>query len=75
MSIYSYNREAIIKVLKERGDHVFSITKEVIYAIPHEKVSHYIDYNDFLKFANKHPFKVFTNYYQVKNIVKDVKEL
>lgn len=72
----SNNKKKVIKTLKKIGkEHVFKITKEVIYAIPNEVVSHYSDYNDFLKFAKEHPDKVFQKYYYISEEIKDIKEL
>jgi len=73
--ILSNKPKEIIKILKKKKEHVFKITKEVIYAIPESAVSHYSKYKDFLKFMKKHPKKVFTRYYQVNEEIKKINEL
>ncbi len=73
--IMSSDPDEIIRILKKAGEHVFKVTKEIIYAIHPEMVSHYKDHKDFLKFANEHPKEVFTNYYYVIETVKEIEEL
>ncbi len=73
--IMSSDPDRVIKILKDQGEHVFKVIKETIYAIPPTAVSHYKDYKDFLKFANEHPKKVFTNYYYILETIKEIKEL
>lgn len=67
--------EKVIKLLKDLKEHVFKVTKEVIYAIPEGAVIHYKDYNDFLKYAKENPKKIFTDYFKIFETVKEVEEL
>ena len=73
--ILSKDKEEIIKILKKTGDHVFKVTKEVIYAISKDMTAQYSDYNDFLKFAKEHPDKVFQKYYYILEEIKNIEEL
>ena len=69
------NQKAVTKTLKNIDENVFKVTEEHIYAINKAKVSHYKNYKDFLKFAKKHPDKVFTAYDRVMTTVKKVKRM
>ena len=73
--IISKNKDHIIKTLKDNGDHVFKVVKEIIYSIPHQVVNHYDDYNDFVKFAKEHPKKVFSLYHYIIEEIKEFEEL
>ena len=73
--IMSSDPDEIIKILKGQKEHVFKVTKEVIYAIPPGMVSHYKDYKDFLKRAKEHPKEVFTRYYYVFETIKEIEEI
>lgn len=73
--ILSKNKEEIIKILRKQGDCLFTITKEVLYAIPKERVLTFSEYTDFLQFAKENPKEVFADYYEILSEIKEVKEL
>jgi len=69
------NQKAVTKTLKRLNENVFKVTEEHIYAITNNTVAQCKNYKDFLKFAKKHPDKVFTAYDRVMTTVKKVKRM
>ena len=73
--IIANDKEELIKALKKMDEHVFKVTKEIIYAIPESMVSYHSNYDVFLKFAKEHPEKVFLEHYKILTEVKNVEEV
>ena len=69
------NKEDVIIILKKLNEHVFKITKEVIYAIPENYICQHKDYKDFLKFAKENPKKVFIRHYYIMDTIESVEEI
>lgn len=73
--IMGKDKKDTIRILKKNNEHVFKVTKEVIYAIPEGYTIQFSKYSDFLKFAKENPKEVFVRHYYILEEIKEVKEI
>ena len=73
--IIAKNEKEVIKALKKNKERVFRVTKEIIYALPSCYTTQFPSSKCLQKYVDKHPEKVFIDYYYVMETVKKIKEL
>ena len=70
--ILSDKPKEIVRILKEQGEKVIKVTKEIIYAFPN---SMFRTNPDFIKFIEEHPERMLVNRYHVFEEIKKFEEL